>query len=212
MPKHAGSLTSLSGSKRLTSIRSSCRHQTDPSPRRLASRRTWLCWAMLSAAGCALSCQRQARFHRFVFEEAGCSLEFPENPTTSTVIAQSDYGPLDLTLITARFEKENYALIFVDYPREALPGAKEVFDAALIDVASDLGGQVERHFQTSLGKVPGRGYEIEFGRERVACGRLYLVRSRLYHVQIALPRQERDSAHIARFFDSFRLLGPGQAS
>ena len=108
-------------------------------------------------------------------------------------------------MISAELGKQHYAVIDWTYPKEAPQQVQVVFDAALLDTAANLSGKVERHFEADLGAVPGRGYVVSFGKDRLAVGRFYFARGRLVHIQVALPASEEAHPHVERFLRSFEL-------
>jgi hypothetical protein len=153
----------------------------------------------------ALACEQSANWRAHSSSEGQFSAEFPATVHSRTIRAESTYGSLEVALVTSEWEKKAFAVIYVDYPAAALTSEVEVFDHALLDATSDLGAKVMRHFETKLHGHPGRGYELRFGRDRIALGRFYLVGRRLYHLQVALPQAEESSEEVTRFLKSFQV-------
>jgi hypothetical protein len=151
-----------------------------------------------------LGCQEKAEFRVHQPVGGGYSVEFPAKARETKIVAQSEYGPVDVSISAAALNQAIYSVTFLDYPDAALTSVQEIYDLAVVDAASDLSGKVESHTELA-GSPVGRAYRILFGRARVALGRLYLRGTRLYRVQFAGPISEEDSASVRRFFDSLRL-------
>jgi len=150
-----------------------------------------------------------ADWQPFVSEAGRYKTIFPATPVMRRGTLRTEIGAVVSTRHTADGAGATYDVTYNDYPKD---GIARLSTAQLMDTVRDglvyqSKGKLVSEKPFMLGKLAGREHEIEGEdgmRYRI---RLLVVANRLY--QLTAMARPPAQAEAQKFFDSFRLTGPG---
>jgi hypothetical protein len=153
----------------------------------------------------------------FTSEEGGFSVLMPGEPVEQRKSVPSPDGPVELINHSARLGQ---GVCLVNMTPLAEAALKRGRDALLKDaraaVARIMPGKVVKERVIELDGHPGVELVIDApAAEKMPSGatikvRCYLVEKRLLQVMALIPKGQGSSKEVAKFFDSFGLIGPGE--
>lgn len=154
---------------------------------------------------------------KFTPTDGAFSISFPSDPKENEQKLETDIGPLLVKMYTAAStDNDAYMLMTTDYPASSNvhSDADEAFLAKLfrggIDGAMQNLGDASLLSENNikLDGYPGREFKISFmSGEGLVHGRIYLVRNRMYMVQIVGSKENAEKWEADRYLTSFKLKG-----
>ena len=171
----------------------------------VAAKRRWtvLAWLFTALAGAA--CDPEPDWRRVESEQGRYSVSFPSEPRTNVQRAESDYGEHQVIFTLSTLGGVTYAVMYVDYPVEALTSTAKVLDLAVEGALGDLGCKDATQKQVRLGEFEGRAFRCTNPGGRPVLARVYLVGRRLYRLSVSGLNRSADPVGASKFFDSFEL-------
>jgi hypothetical protein len=149
----------------------------------------------------------QAKWQVYRSVEGRFSILLPAKPQASERPLQTNQGVVQRRVIAVQMEHEAYSVTYSDYSSgdrkvNAQPALQAARDAL---VASSKGKLIEEKPMT-LDGYPGLSVRIATKSEMVVRGNLILADSRLFQVLVMAPKERIDTADVAKFLGSFRLI------
>ncbi|MDR3678334.1 MAG: hypothetical protein P4L41_00100 [Flavipsychrobacter sp.] len=156
-------------------------------------------------------------WHEYKLEGSNCSLLMPGAPTKQEKLINTAAGEITFTLFTfepADSTDDNfiYGLAYVDFPADKLypdsiSWVKGCLDNARDGAISNVHGKFLSEIIIKYKQYSGREIRIDFQNgAAVLTARLYLIKNRLYTLQVlTLPDNDFNNS-IKKFFDSFMTL------
>lgn len=151
-------------------------------------------------------------------ENSGFSAEFPAKPTFETSTEETPIGNLEMNFFMHEApdsdEAENfmYGVIFLDYPEsftELITSEemkRDMFDGAAGGVIEETGGKLTREIEIEKNGVSGKEFDITFmGDLALMTIQIFMVKNRMYMVQVAGMAGGNDNSAAQRFLNSFTL-------
>jgi WD40 repeat protein len=141
--------------------------------------------------------------------EGRFTVSFPGEPETKNLTGPNGV-PVTLFTVERKPEDEEFAVRYYDLPDAQRPPdphaplAKEQNDRT--DEVQDR-RRVDSKAITLAGKFPGREAHVETQVDAVVVCRVYYVNGRVYSLTARAARARLDDGSLARFLDSFKLVG-----
>ncbi len=144
----------------------------------------------------------------YYLENGDFSVEFPSDPEKKIQQIPSQYGILDMNMLTYTDGNSNFTASYTDYPLSSIVS---------VNIDSFLNGARDGALKNTNGKLisekviqyknhPGR--EIKFslldGKAMIRA-KYYLVRNRLYQILVVAPPADLYNKNLQTFYDSFKL-------
>ena len=166
-------------------------------------------------AALALLCAFGAGWKPFVHAKGNFSVMMPGTPKESTSVEQTKAGPIELYQAGVVVEPKAYFVSYSDMPRETWRGdVKKMLQGARDGSAKRVNGTVLSDREIRLaGKYPGIEFRVAVGEgesRMVMTQRAYLVKHRLYQLNMGCMADRCTDAEVQEYLDSFKLLGPAK--
>lgn len=158
----------------------------------------------------------------FNLKADGYEIAFPAQPKAQTNKVPSEIGELTMSMniydaSNTRSKDDNlvYLTNSTDYPAEAvssdltekLPG---IFRGAIDGAVRNVEGKLLSEKEISLNGFPGREFTVDFqSGMAIITARCYLVKNRMYIVQVITETKKAPNAAMKRFFESFKIAAQG---
>jgi hypothetical protein len=173
-----------------------------------------LIW-LVSSTTAVLAFQRATGWVDFVSTEGGYRSRFPSEPALSKQDATSGAGE-KITQFVATANDGNAGYMSGYFDIGSASGYS--LDKARDTMVQAVNGNLNKEVSISLGEYPGRELTISAsggdGVDYILHARLYLVRNRVFILQVAVPKNEDQVTleKVTKYFESFQLLStPEQA-
>jgi hypothetical protein len=146
------------------------------------------------------------------------SLLFPRQPAETEQTIESEAGPLVMKMTmyeVGKYKDDNavYGIIYTDYPDSLISSeykdeiVEEFFKGAVEGTTTNIKGTVMDVQKISYGAYPGRRVKISFMDDAAIMHmQVFLVKSRVYILQVGCETAKDGNASIDKFFKSFALL------
>lgn len=149
-------------------------------------------------------------------ENGNCSIQMPSQPTAQEKIVNSEIGELKTKMFflqPANGSDENklYGLSFADYPEGTIHSdstnlLKDFFDNSRDQAIENVHGKLLSETIIKINGYPGRESRIDFKNGlAIIKHRTYLVKNRIYILQVITLTENSYNVSINRFLDSFKL-------
>lgn len=152
------------------------------------------------------------------FKEAGFEIEFPYRPKHTTQAVNSEVGVLNIGIFMyeaiPQEKDENlvYTIMTTVYPDSLINTMKPEMLATFFRSAIDGGtkamnGKVLSEKTIDFNGIPGRYVRVSFGDGAYIMNmKAFLVKNKLYMVQVASEISNEENSSATRFLNSFKLL------
>ena len=153
----------------------------------------------------------------YTFKEDGFKIDFPEKPTTETQSVPSAIGDLKMKMYmvdaSEKKDAENmvYMVITTFYPDTLVNSDKKdmlenLFRSSIDGAVQNVQGKLLSEKRIELNGFPGRDIKVDY-QEGVAIlrMRMYLVKNKMYILQVITETAKESNKSIDRFLDSFGL-------
>ena len=141
--------------------------------------------------------------------DGASSISMPSTPREEIQRVTTPAGDIDVRTFVFEQEDIAYSITYTDFP-EALIATRDtekMLDSARDGAISSVQGTLSAETKITLEEFPGRELRIDMSDgKHTAISRIYLVKSRLYQLSIAMPKEDSSSDDITKFFSSFKLL------
>lgn len=167
---------------------------------------------LLLLCGCQQAKPSGAESEWIVFspKDGGYSIKLPGKPTARPLPVDTEEVRTVSTLYELTREEFKYVVGYMNYPLSVEAANRDKFLSRAAESAiTSAGGTVTGNTAISLDGSPGREVTGEVKGFSYRC-RVYLVGERLYLLIIWLPPNKTDSENAAKFFESFKIIGPDQ--
>ncbi len=155
-----------------------------------------------------------------LFQDAGNNFKvnIPQKPTESEQTVNSEIGDLYMKIFMldqseAKDDNLVYGVIYTDYPDSLVSSEFEkekvngFFTGAIEGASTNIEGIVLSQEVVSYKKFPGRLVKIQFGEEKMNMYmKMFLVKNRVYILQVICTAKKDKNKSINKFFDSFALV------
>lgn len=162
-------------------------------------------WLGGASLGGGLGCAAEPRWERVSAADASFSVEVPSPVRESVQPMDSAYGKLDAHFTTAVFRGTTYALMWVDYPVEALTSTQEVLDHAVSGALYSFGASIEGQQDIEVNGFAGREIRAKTATSLPMRLRIYLVGRRLYQLSVSGLNRPASEGDASRYLESFAL-------
>ncbi|WP_339812315.1 hypothetical protein [uncultured Imperialibacter sp.] len=156
----------------------------------------------------------------FLFEdkEFGFKIEFPEEPTATPQMIDSEIGQLKMNIVMYdASEKGNddnllYMTNVTEYPDSLINSDRtdildKFFRGAIDGAVNNVKGKLLTEEVKNLADYPGREITVDYGQGMAIIRmRLFLINNRAYMLQTITETGKSNNESIHRFMDSFELL------
>jgi hypothetical protein len=156
----------------------------------------------------ALAC-RATEWDEFAARDASFSIRTPGPLEVSIDTIDTPFGVVRSVRHLHADDERSFGVSYADYPEALLrqSTAAELLDDARERTITSLDAKLLGEETIELGRFAGRSLRLEAAGGAITVqSRLYMVRSRLYHVVAVTRRDEAASPDVRRFLDSFQLL------
>jgi len=163
------------------------------------------------------SCKPGDSWTVFSYPEGKFKIEFPNAPATEKRVINSVAGELTMNIILydASKEKNNnliYMVNYTDYPDSLVNSdqkerLKDFFRNSIDGAVNNVHGKLLSESVVASGNFPGREIRIDFNNgTAVITARIFLVKNRMYMIEVITETKNDFNKSINHFLDSFSLL------
>ncbi|CAD5255117.1 MULTISPECIES: hypothetical protein [unclassified Imperialibacter] len=156
----------------------------------------------------------------FLFEdkEFGFKIEFPEEPTATPQMIDSEIGQLKMNMVIYDASKKGnddnllYMTNVTEYPDSLINSDRtdildKFFRGAIDGAVNNVKGKLLTEEVKNLADYPGREITVDYGQGMAIIRmRLFLIHNRAYMLQTITETGKSNNESIRRFMDSFQLL------
>lgn len=163
-------------------------------------------------------CPQTNDWKEFSPSKSDCAVLMPGEPEMREKLLNSDLGEIKLILYMYQPPKDGsdpnvaYAVSYMDYPADRITSDSSQLIKAFFDNARDgairsIQGKLLTEEIIKYKQYPGREQRIDFRNGMAVIKyRHYLVKNRLYSLQVITPTENNFNKSINKFLDSFKLL------
>lgn len=144
----------------------------------------------------------------FTKKDANFSVMMPDTPKEETATEQTAAGPIKLYQASVIGGTKAYFVSYSDLPKSTWKGApKAMLEGARDGAAKRVQGTVVTDRELKLAdKYPGREFKVVVGDKMELTQRVYLVKHRLYQVNMGCMIKGCTEAEVQDYLDSFKLI------
>jgi hypothetical protein len=149
-----------------------------------------------------------ASWNEFKSAKGAFSIMMPGNPIEQTQSANTAIGVIEAHLFTLKQEDAMRTIGYTDYPAAFIKdnSSKKLLDDSRDSAISNTGAKLIKETPISLGVYPGREMQAESPDGTIIVhARTFLVKNRVYTVQVVAYKQKFSPESNSRFFDSFKV-------
>lgn len=161
-------------------------------------------WGLFAAVA-VFACDQEVSWRRVDSRDGRFSVSMPSEARTTTQRAESVHGAHQVVFTVSTLGAITYAVMYVDYPVEALTTSAEVLDLAVKGALDDLGAKDATQQEIHLNGFDGRSFEAKNPSGQPVFGRIFLVGRRLYRLSVSGLNRPPNSNAAGRFLKSFEL-------
>jgi hypothetical protein len=144
----------------------------------------------------------------FTKKDANFTVMLPGTPKEETATEETAVGPISLYQASVITTSKAYFVSYSDLPKATWKGdTKKMLEGARDGAAGRVGGKVVADRTIKLGgKYPGREFTVVVADKLELTQRVWLVKHRLYQVNMGCPIKGCTKAEVKDYLDSFKLL------
>jgi hypothetical protein len=144
----------------------------------------------------------------FTKKDANFEVMMPGTPKEETATEETAAGPIKLYQASVIGGTKAYFVSYSDLPKSTWKGdPKTMLEGARDGAAKRVQGKVIVDRELKLaGKYPGREFKVLVGDKLELTQRVYLVKHRLYQVNMGCMVKGCTEAEVQEYLDSFKLL------
>jgi len=144
----------------------------------------------------------------FTKKDANFSVMMPGTPKEETATEQTAAGPIKLYQASVIGGTKAYFVSYSDLPKSTWKGdPKAMLEGARDGAAKRVQGKVVTDRELKLAdKYPGREFKVVVGDKMELTQRVYLVKHRLYQVNMGCLIKGCTETEVQDYLDSFKLL------
>ena len=157
----------------------------------------------------ALLACKKAEFKPLTSQEGGFAVEMPGEPKQETKATETAAGPIQFHMFSVEMSSGSVAYIvsYNDYPRALVAfGTPDSLLDGVVEGAVGKGRSVKSQRNVALAGHPGREFTAVLASGHEYASRVFLVKERLYQLNVVSDPGKVDEQDKLRFFDSFKLL------
>ncbi|MBA3453314.1 MAG: hypothetical protein H0T42_09510 [Deltaproteobacteria bacterium] len=150
----------------------------------------------------------KAVWKAFTKKNANFSVMMPGTPKEETATEQTAAGPIKLWQASVIGGTKAYFVSYSDLPKSTWKGdPKTMLEGARDGAAKRVQGKVVTDRELKLAdRYPGREFKVLVGDKLELTQRVYLVKHRLYQVNMGCMVKGCTEAEVQEYLDSFKLL------
>lgn len=162
----------------------------------------------IALAALALLCAFSASWKPFKNEKGNFSVMMPSTPKEEPWTEKTDFGRIEFYKVSAVVERKAYYVIYNDLPPATWNGdVKNRLQGARDGTVKGLHGILVDDLEIMVaGKYPGREFKVMVIGEKEMRQRVFLVKHRLYQLNMTCVLGECSDAEMQEYLDSFKLL------
>jgi hypothetical protein len=164
--------------------------------------------AIVSFIAVFSSCQ-QATWTELKPGDGAIVVSMPGDPKAQVQRVATQAGDIEVHSFVLEKKDIAYSVTYNDFPAALLSdgNSDRMLNGARDGAVSSVKGKLLTDTGIALQEFPGREINIEApdGKHTVV-SRIYLVKSRLYQISVAVPNEDLQREDVAKFLDSFKLL------
>jgi hypothetical protein len=163
-------------------------------------------------AAVALLCAFGPEWREFKNVKGNFSVMMPGTPKEQNQTEQTAAGPMNLYMASVMKEPNAYFVSYSDMPKATWKGdVKKMLAGARDGAATRVKGTIVADRELLLdGKYPGREFKVFVGGQMEMTQRVYLVKHRLYQLNMGCMLGKCTPAQVQEYMESFKLLGPAK--
>ena len=148
-------------------------------------------------------------FKPFQKKGANFAVMMPGTPKEETSTEDTVAGKISLYQASVIGSNKAYFVSYSDMPKETWNGdPKKMLEGARDGAAGRVQGKIVADREVSLGTWPGREFKVVVGDQMELTQRVYLVKHRLYQVNMGCLKGACTDAEVQEYLGSFKLLKP----
>jgi hypothetical protein len=157
-----------------------------------------------------LSAGAKVPWTSYTSKKGGFSVSMPATPWENTKVVKTPYDTFEQTIVQVTNPRKGtvFAVTFTDIPADLLQGINpdDFLDEECQAFVRDGKGKLRYQKRITQAGVAGREIEDELlGGKAIARTRIFLVGRRLFHVTVAMPRDQASANDMNLFLDSFQF-------
>ena len=154
-------------------------------------------------------------------KEYNFKIEFPAEPTENPQIVDSEIGELKLNMFIYETPENGnddnlvYLVNCTEYPDSVINSdiseiLSDFFRNSIDGAVGSVSGNIISENVIQINDFPGREIKIEFQEGAAIMSlKMFLVKNRMYMLQVITESKNDSNKSIARFMDSFELMNAG---
>jgi hypothetical protein len=157
----------------------------------------------------ALFACKKHEFKPLTSSEGGFSVEMPGEPKHESKSTETAAGPIQFQMYSVELSSGSVAYIvsYNDYPKALVTfGKPDSLLDGVVEGAVGKGRTVKSQRNVALEGHPGREFTAVLASGHDYSSRVFLVKERLYQLNVVSEPGKGDEQEKLRFFDSFKLL------
>ena len=133
----------------------------------------------------------------------------PMTPTAKTFKVNSEYGMIETKALSmfSESDQNQYLFAYSDYPLEKSENITDFFQNRIVGSVDNLHGQLLNEEIIEYKGYPGRKIRILWKNgELVNNVKFYLIKNRLYYLQVTTSKRNDFNNDIYKFLNSFKYI------
>jgi len=150
-----------------------------------------------------------ASWSEFKSSKGAFSIMLPGTPMEQTQSANTAVGVIEAHLFTLKQDDAIRTVGYTDYPASFMKSnsPKKLLDDSRDSAINNMGAKLLKDLPISLGKYTGREIQAESSDGKmVVRARTFIVKNRVYTVQVVTYKKNFSSTANAQYFDSFKII------
>jgi hypothetical protein len=157
----------------------------------------------------ALLACKKAEFKTFTSQDGGFSVLMPGEPKEESKTTQTASGPIQFKMFSVELGSGSIAYIvaYNDYPQALIDRSNPatILDGAMEGAAGGSKSNITSKTDVLLGGHPGREFTAKLAGGFDYASRVFLVKERLYQVNVVCEPGKVSADDKRKFFESFKL-------
>jgi len=143
----------------------------------------------------------------FTSEDGRFSVLLPEVPKDSAETTKSEHGPYTTHLFVVKTAKSVFLVGWVDYDPSFNFNVKSELDANRDNFVNGLKATLRTSNTLTRNGYPSLDFTADTA-DSIYQSRVFIIGRRPYQLVVGTARGQDDSANIAKFFESFKIVSP----
>jgi len=157
--------------------------------------------------------QTSKTLKKFSSLEGRFSVLLPNENVERSSFEDTRINGAEANVFTLKAGKAVYLVKYADLSGslDNISTVEKILDSACNDKAAGVNGTLSRKLEISIDGFLGREIKVDTPEQTIRA-RLYLVKQRLYQLEVIVPLDEGESKAVTTFLDSFKLINARETS